>query len=295
MGIILVDIIIVNFNSNDYLKKCVRSVLASTIPVTVFVIDNHSTDTSLSLLKEEDGLDPRLNIIENKENLGFARANNQALSMIKGDYVLFLNPDCIIKPDTLEGMVSAMESHPDAGMAGCLIRNPDGSEQAGCRRYIPTPWRSFLRVFRLSKLFRSRPEYGMFNLVGQQLPDHPVSVEAISGAFMLVRRGAMDQVGPMDEKYFLHCEDLDWFMRFRMNGYKILFIPHIEIVHAKGVCGIDRPIRVEWHKHIGMIRFYRKFFRHQYPAGLMYLVMAIVWARFTVLGALLSLKRLVKS
>ena len=291
----MIDVVIVNYNSKEYLSLCVQSVLASTIPVRVFVIDNHSTDRSLSLLKDAAGADLRLHIIENDENVGFAKANNQALSMIKGDYVLFLNPDCIIKPDTLEGMVRVMESHPDAGMAGCLIRNPDGSEQAGSRRYIPTPWRSVIRVFRLSKLFRNHAEYGMFNLAGQPLPDHPVSVEAISGAFMFVSRGAMEQVGPMDEKYFLHCEDLDWCMRYRMNGFKILFVPHIEIVHAKGVCGMDRPIRVEWHKHIGMIRFYRKFFRHQYPAGLMYLVVAMVWARFTVLGALLSLKRLVKS
>ncbi len=291
----MVDVIIVNFNSNGYLSRCVQSVLASTIPVRVFVIDNHSTDRSLSLLKDAAGADLRLHVIENKENLGFARGNNQALSMIKSDYVLFLNPDCVIAPDTLEGMISVMESHPEAGLAGCLIRNPDGSEQAGSRRYIPTPWRSVIQVFRLSKLFRSHPEFGTFNLAGQPLPDRPVSVEAISGAFMFVRRGAMEQVGPMDEKYFLHCEDLDWCMRYRMNGYNILFVPHIEIVHAKGVCGTDRPVRVEWHKHIGMIRFYRKFFRHQYPAGLMYLVMAMVWTRFTVLAALLSLKRLVKS
>jgi hypothetical protein len=291
----LVDVIIVNFNSNDYLKECVQSALASTVAVNVYVVDNHSTDRSLLLLKEASGSDQRLHIIENTENVGFARANNQVLSMAKNDYILFLNPDCTVRPDTLEGMARVMASHPDAGMAGCLIRNSDGSEQAGSRRYIPTPWRSVVRIFRLSKVFRNHPGYGMFNLDGQPLPDRPVSVEAISGAFMFVRRTAMEKVGPMDEKYFLHCEDLDWCMRFRMSGYTILFVPDIEIIHAKGVCGTDRPVRVEWHKHVGMVRFYRKFFRHQYPAGLMYLVMAMVWARFTLLAALLALKRWVKS
>ncbi len=291
----MIDVIIVNYNSKEYLSRCVASVLASTIPVRVVVIDNHSTDRSLSLLKDAAGADLRLRIIENMENVGFARANNQALDMISGDHILFLNPDCMIKPDTLEGMVRVMESHPAAGMAGCLIRNPDGSEQAGSRRYIPTPWRSVLRVLRLSKFLRNHPEWGMFNLAGQPLPDGPVAVEAISGAFMFVRRSAMEKVGPLDERYFLHCEDLDWCMRYRMNGYEILFVPHIEIVHTKGVCGTDRPISVEWHKHVGMIRFYRKFFRHQYPAGLMYLVIAMVWTRFGLLAALLSLKRLIKS
>ncbi len=290
----MIDVIIVNFNSKEHLSRCVQSVLASTIPIRVFVIDNHSTDRSLSLLKNTVSIEPRLHIIENKENLGFARANNQVLPMAKGDYILFLNPDCIIKQDTLGCMLAVMESHPDVGIGGCLIRNPDGSEQAGSRRYIPTPFRSMIRVLKLSKLFHKYPRFGILNLVGQPLPGHPVPMEAISGAFMFVRSRAIEQVGPMDDRYFLHCEDLDWCMRFRMAGWKILFVPGIEIVHNKGVCSADRPIRVEWYKHMGMVRFYRKFFRHQYPAGLMYLVMVAVWTRFTILAALLSLKRLVK-
>jgi GT2 family glycosyltransferase len=290
----LIDVIIVNFNSGVHLSRCVQSVLASTIPVRVFVIDNHSTDRSLSLLKNTVDVDPRVNITENKENLGFARANNQVLSMGKGDYVLFLNPDCIIESDTLECMLAVMESNRDAGIAGCLIRNPDGSEQAGSRRYIPTPLRSMIRVLKLSKLFHRYPRFGVFNLAGQPLPDHPVSMEAISGAFMFVRRMAIEQVGPMDDRYFLHCEDLDWCMRFRTAGWQILFVPGVEIIHNKGVCSADRPIRVEWHKHKGMVLFYRKFFRQQYPVGLMYLVTVMVWTRFTILAAHLSLKRLVK-
>lgn len=277
-----------------HLARCVQSVLASTVPARVFVIDNHSTDGSLSLLKNAIAADPRVNIIENKENLGFARANNQVLPISKGDYVLFLNPDCIIESDTLGCMLAVMESNPDAGIAGCLIRNPDGSEQAGSRRYIPTPLRSMIRVLKLSRLFHRHPRFGILNLAGQPLPDHPVSMEAISGAFMFVRRTAIGQVGPMDDRYFLHCEDLDWCMRFRMAGWQILFVPGVEIIHSKGVCGADRPIRVEWHKHKGMVLFYRKFFRRQYPVGLMYLVTAAVWTRFTILAALLSLKRLVK-
>jgi len=290
----LISIIIVNFNSKDYLTKCVQSVLASTVPVEVFVVDNGSEDASLSILKDAIGCEPRLHIIENEENLGFARANNKSLSMTRGDYILFLNPDCTIKPNTLEVMLAVMDAHPEAGMAGCMIRNPDGSEQAGSRRYIPTPWRSMIRVLKLSKLFHGYPKFGILNLAGQPLPDHPVAMEAISGSFMFVRREAMEQVGSMDDRYFLHCEDLDWCMRFRMAGWEILFVPGVEIIHTKGVCSVDRPIRVEWYKHRGMVRFYRKFFRHQYPLGLMYLVTAAVWTRFAMLATALSLKRLIK-
>ena len=290
----MISVIIVNFNSKDYLTKCVQSVLASTVPAEVFVVDNNSDDESLSILKNAMGCEPRLHIIENEENLGFATANNKVLPMTQGDHILFLNPDCIINPNTIEVMMEVMDAHPEAGMAGCLIRNPDGSEQAGSRRFIPTPWRSMLRVLKLSKFFRKHPRFGIINLEGQPLPDHPVPMEAISGSFMFVRRKAMEQVGSMDKKYFLHCEDLDWCMRFRMAGWKILFVPHVEITHTKGVCSVDRPIRVEWYKHRGMVRFYRKFFRHQYPLGLMYLVTAAVWTRFAILTTLVSVKRLIK-
>lgn len=288
----MISVIIVNFNSKDYLTKCVQSVLASTVPVEVFVIDNGSEDESLSILKNAMGCEPRLHLTENKENLGFARANNEVMPMTKSEYILFLNPDCVIKPNTIEAMMEVMDSNPEAGMAGCLIRNPNGSEQAGSRRYIPTPWRSMIRVLKLAKFFRKHPRFAIINLAGQPLPDRPVPMEAISGAFMFVRRKAMEQVGQMDEKYFLHCEDLDWFMRFRKDGWKILFVPHVEITHTKGVCSLDRQIRVEWYKHKGMIRFYRKFFKHQYPVALMYLVIASVWTRFALLTMLFSLKRL---
>jgi GT2 family glycosyltransferase len=147
---------------------------------------------------------------------------------------------------------------------------------------------------KLSRLFRKNPELGALNLSGQPLPDQPVPLEAISGAFIFVRRKAMKEVGPMDDEYFLHCEDLDWFMRFGIAGWKIVFAPDIEIMHAKGVCSIDRQVRVELYKHRGMVRFYRKFFRQQYPDGLMYIVAVAVWTRFALLATYLSLKRLVK-
>src|SRR5688572_26055250 len=130
-----VSVVIVNFNSGTLLTSCVRSVLASRTPLEVFVSDNASTDNSISQLRQLVGNDSRVRIVENETNLGFARGNNVVLPLCRGDYVLFLNPDCIIQPDTLERMVTAMYSHPQAGMAGCLVRNPDGSEQAGCRRF----------------------------------------------------------------------------------------------------------------------------------------------------------------
>ena len=275
-----VSVIIVNFNAGYLLTDCVRSVLASSLPVEVIVSDNHSTDNSLVYLRQELGQDSRLRIIENPGNFGFARANNIALAASCGDYILFLNPDCLIPVDALEGLLETLKSHPEAGMSGCLILNPDGSEQPGCRRSVPTPWRSFIRLSKLNRFSKYHPRFHSYVQTGLPMPEEPIEVEAISGAFMLVRRDAMERVGVMDEGYFMHCEDLDWCMRFRNAGFKILFIPHIKITHVGGVCSASRPIAVEYYKHKGMVRFYRKFFRRQYPAVLMWLVMLGIGLRF---------------
>lgn len=275
----VISVIIVNFNGGDLLTECVRSVLASTVSVTVHVVDNASQDGSLQTL--ESVVDKRVQIIKNTENLGFASAANLALPKTSGDYLLFLNPDCLIRPDTLARFVSVMDKNPQAGMAGGLVRNSDGSEQAGCRRRVPTPWRSMVRIFYLDKLSK---RFENFESRSDALPDKPIDVEGISGACMFVRRTALEAVGSMDEAYFLHCEDLDWFMRFRAQGFSILFIPDIEVVHVKGVCSRRHPIRVLWYKHRGMVRFYRKFFRDDYPLLLFWGVIMVVWVRFAVLA-----------
>jgi len=288
-----VSVVIVNFNAGELLTECVRSVLSSNMPVEVFVSDNGSTDESIRFL-EDNIHDERLHIICNGKNLGFAKANNRVLADTKGGHLLFLNPDCLIQGDTLERLIAEMDSRHDVGMAGCLICNPDGSEQAGCRRRVPTPWRTLVRLFYLDKLFPNHPKFQNIALSLTPLPDKPIEIEAISGAFMLVRRTAMEDVGLLDEGYFLHCEDLDWCMRFRQKGWKILFVPDVEITHAKGTCSHARPVRVEWHRHKGMVRFYRKFFRHQYPLPLMWCVICAVWLRFIVIAIGSSFRGIVR-
>lgn len=281
-----VTVIIVNYNSGQDLKRCLDSVFRSQTPVNVVVVDNNSTDDSLDqAIRPHKGNDA-LKVIRNAINAGFAYASNQALPHAKGNYWLFLNPDCYIEPDTLQKMTSVMESHQDVAMAGPLIVNMDGSEQRGCRRTIPTPWRSFIRAFGLSRFEdKTNGLFKDFLMHKDPLPDQPIDVEAISGAFMLVRKSAIDEIGHLDDGYFLHCEDLDWCMRFREKGWRILFVPDTVITHRKGGCSENKPIFVLWHMHRGMIRFYKKFFRNRYPGILMWLVMAGVWLRFFMLAS----------
>jgi GT2 family glycosyltransferase len=282
----VVSVVIVNFNAGDDLLASVESALASTVEVEVIVVDNASTDGSLAALAKRFEGHPGVRIVRNDANLGFARASNAGIALARGEHVLLLNPDCRVPPGTLAAVREALDARPDAGMAGCLVQNPDGSEQAGCRRRLPTPGRAFVRAFGLSRFNIGGSErFPDFVLAGQPLPDGPTEVEAISGAFMMVRRGALDRVGLLDEGYFLHCEDLDWCQRFRQAGFAILFVPGATAVHDKGRSSRDRPVRVLWHMHRGMVRFYRKFFGDQYPLPFMWLVFLGVWLRFAALAS----------
>jgi GT2 family glycosyltransferase len=276
-----VSAIIVNYNAGKALRDAISSVLDSHCVKKVFVVDNNSVDHSMDDIKYFVETESRLVCIYNRSNLGFAKACNIAVRKAESDYLFFLNPDCILNPGALEKMLRYMIDRKSVAVVGPHLINTDGSEQAGGRRAVPTPWRSFVRAFGLSRMSNRYPRlFSDYNLHQQSLPGSPVEIEAISGSCMLVRRAALEEVGLLDEEYFLHCEDLDWCMRFRQREWKILFVPSARVMHYKGLCSQGRPIFVEWHKHKGMLRFYRKFFRHQYPNGLMWLVTIGVWLRF---------------
>jgi GT2 family glycosyltransferase/nucleoside-diphosphate-sugar epimerase len=230
--------------------------------------------------------------VRNEKNLGFAAGCNVGLRHSTERHILFLNPDCVLGQNTLQRMLLTLYARPDVGMVGGLLLGTDGTEQGGGRRAVPTPWRSFVRAFGLTKLASRWPRlFDDFHLHEQPLPDMPIQVEAISGALMLVRKEALDEIGTWDEGYFLHCEDIDLCMRFRQKGWDILFDPAAPAVHVHGTCSHSRPIFVEWNKHKGMVRFYRKFFRHQYPGLLMWSVVVGVWLRFGMVAIAKTLGR----
>ena len=274
-----ISVIIVNYNAGAGLVNCIRSAINQA--GEVILVDNASHDNSLTLVESYFAGDARLRIIRNQTNLGFATACNIGARATQYAYWLFLNPDCICANGSLAELYQVLTSNPKAGMVGGLLLNLDGSEQAGGRRLTPTPGRTLVTALGLQRFARRWPQLLVdFNLHRQPLPEIPVSVEAISGACMLVKPEAVAEVGLWDDAYFLHCEDLDWCMRFIRAGWKILFVPSAPITHAQGVCSKARPLFVEWHKHKGMTRFYRKFFRETYSMPLLWLVIAAIWSRF---------------
>jgi len=282
-----VDVVIVNYNAGTLLVDCVRSAFTGGAAL-VIVVDNDSTDGSLENLDRAIASE-RLLVIRNAKNLGFAAACNIGIHRSHAGHILFLNPDSVLTNDALGTMIRASQSAATTGMVSGILCNLDGSEQPGGRRIFPTPRRAFVRAFGLSRLQTYFPTiFSDFLLHNEPLPKEQVAVEAISGACMLVKRKAIDDVGLWDEGYFLHCEDLDWCMRFQRNGWKVVFTPDAKIIHVKGASSRSRPIFVEWHKHRGMVRFYRKFFRHQYTGLLWGLVIIGVWLRFVLVALYLS-------
>jgi len=283
-----VTVVVVNHEAGELLHDCLAAALAQARQVVL--VDNASRPGPLEEVLARFAGHARLEIVRSPVNAGFAAGCNAGAARATEPVLLFLNPDCILGPGAVAALRAALAAG-DVGMTGGLLTDVHGREQGGSRRAVPTPWRSFVRGFGLSRLAGRWPRlFSDFHLHREPLPDAPVEVEAVSGACTMVSRAAFADVGPWDEGFFLHCEDLDLCMRFRQRGWRILFVPGARAVHHRGRCGRARPLFVEWHKHRGMVRFYRKHFRHQYPAGLMGLVVVGVWTRFAAVALQTTLR-----
>jgi GT2 family glycosyltransferase len=285
-----VSIVIVNHNAGRLLAECLEAALAQARQV--ILVDNASVPGPFEAVAGRFACHPRLRIIRSRVNTGFATGCNLGAAHAAERAILFLNPDCILGIGAVAALVRGLDSDSQVGMVGGLLTDIDGNEQGGGRRSVPTPWRSFVRGFGLNRLAWLAPRlFSDFYLHRQPLPAEPVDVEAVSGALVMVSREAFARAGPWDESFFLHCEDLDLCLRFRQAGWRVLFTAAAPAVHHRGMCGRARPLAVEWHKHCGMIRFYRKHFRHEYPAGLFGLVVAGVWLRFAAVAASYTARR----
>ena len=282
------DAVIVNYNAGDSLRRAVTSAIDSGVG-RVIVVDNGSQDGSLDLLGDRTS-SGAVTILRNGRNLGFAAACNLGLARTAASEVLFLNPDCTLSPGALARLREVLRSDPTIGMVGGRLCDPDGTEQRGGRRRFPTPANVIGRAF----TFIPRRWLGDdFMLHETPLPDGPVDVDAISGACMLVSRDALAEVGGWDDGYFLHCEDLDWCRQFAAHGQRVVFVPDALVLHEKGVSSRSRPVFVEWHKHRGMLRFFRKWQRREHGLAVAVLVTAGVWVRFATVASMQVARRLV--
>ncbi len=252
------SIIIVNYNVEFFLEQCLISVFKSLEHVSgeVFVVDNNSIDGSVDMVKAKF---PNVILIENKDNAGFSRANNQALRIAKGEYHLLLNPDTIVEEDTFSKVVAFMDEHPDAGGLGVKMIDGKGNFLPESKRGLPTPKDAFYKIFGLSRLFPKSKKFGRYHL-SYLNADEVHEIEILSGAFMLMRKTALDKVGLLDEAFFMYGEDIDLSYRIVLGGYKNYYFPKTCIIHYKGESTKKSSVNYVFVFYNAMIIFARKHF-----------------------------------
>jgi len=277
------SIVIVNYNTQELLKNCLKSVFKKikNIPLEVLVIDNASTDLSLDMVQKEF---PEVKIITNRENVGFAKANNQAIKKAVGKYILLLNPDTVILDEGLKELLKFMNEHPEAGACGPLILNSDGTIQRQCKRSFPNFWNSFTYYSGLWKLFpRSkwwRKNFGRYFLLDK--PDDKIcEVDQLSGAAMIVRKSILEKVGLMNEDYIMYWDDTDWCFRIKKAGWKIYYVPLAKIIHYGGAGGVQlHAFKNLWYFHRGAYLFYKRYLAPSYLFLTNFLYYSGVWFIF---------------
>ena len=270
------SVVIVSYNVRHYLDQCLESVQKALgdMDAEVFVVDNASADDTMSVLPSKY---PEVSFIANNENQGFARANNLAIRQATGQYVLLLNPDTTVAEHTLCEAVAFMDSHPKAGGAGVMMHNEDGTLAPESRRAIPTPWVSALKMLGFTK------RYYMSHLPWNE----PAQIEVISGAFFLLRHDALDQVGLLDEDFFMYGEDIDLSYRLIKGGWENWYLP-LPIVHYKGKSTRKSDYRYVHVFYQAMLIFFRKHYSH---LSVFYTVPVKIAIYFRALIALIDLLR----
>lgn len=227
----------------------------------IIVVDNNSTDNSIEFLSPRF---PTVKFISNSENVGFAKANNIALSETSGRYLMLLNPDTLVGRDSLRALITYLDDHPKVGIAGPKHLNRYGIFDKASKRGLPTPWVAFCRLSGLSALFPKSSIFGKYDLLYLD-PDQPSEVDSLTGACMIVRREAYAQVGGLDESFFMFGEDIDWSYRFSLAGWQVHYAPTASIVHFRGEStrrsSIDRDRAFYGAMHL----FVEKHFRKNYP------------------------------
>ncbi len=286
-----VTTIIVNYNAGETLQLCVEALLKSTLQTQITVIDNASSDGSAESLHKLFENNHGVKFLFNKVNLGFAPAVNSVARHTDTDWVLILNPDCIIEPETLGRLTAAMESDSRAALAGPAILDEDGKIQRATVRRFPAPWKSLMTASGLWRLGKWFPVFHGIEVDVSSLTEKTEKCEAVSGACMLIRRSALEEAGFLDEEYAMHCEDLDLMFRFRQQGWHCLYVPQARCIHQQGLSSRSRPSWVHFQKHRGMARFFGKFQAQSTFLPIRMLVYVGIWLRFIILWPLILIKR----
>ena len=248
-----ISVIIVNYNTGQLLQQSVSQVLTDDSVSEIIIVDNNSQDESMNLLPKSD----KIHVYFRKQNHGFAASCNFAAKKTKSEYLVFLNPDCLLTKNTIKQLVQELQMQPKAAIIGCLVKNPDGSEQRAARRRLPTLMRAIKTYSRIEKLAKFCTCFAGVNLNFAPMPTKTQQVQAISGAFFIMKANIFNEIDGFDEKFPLHFEDLDLFKRTQDAGYQLLFNPNISVIHHQGTSSASNPA-VKSLKKQGLLRYFKK-------------------------------------
>lgn len=270
------SVVIVSYNTKDFLKNCLDSIYKTSknFSFEIIVVDNASSDNSADLVSREY---KDVILIKNSQNLGFSKANNLGVKKSTGRYVLFLNSDTLVYENTLKYMIDFMDENNKVGAATCKLVMPNEKIDDASHRGFPTPWNSFTHFSGLAKIFPKTKTFGGYNL-GYMDFTTTHEIDALAGAFMLVRRNAGKDVGWWDEDYFFYGEDLDFCYQLKQKGWKVFYVPDVSILHYKGVSGgikevskelttasKETKIKSQKERFRAMRLFYKKHYENKYP------------------------------
>ena len=278
------SVVIVNYNVKYFLEQCLHSVTKACMNVEaeVFVVDNNSVDGSVDMVRQKF---PKVHVISNIENVGFSRANNQAIKIAKGEYVLLLNPDTVVEEDTFLKAVNFMDAHPDAGGLGVKMIDGTGKFLPESKRGLPTPSVAFYKIFGLSRLFPKSKIFGKYHL-GYLDKDETHEVDVLAGAFMLLRHSMLHKTGLLDEDFFMYGEDIDMSYRITKTGFKNYYFPETRIIHYKGESTKKSSVNYVFVFYNAMVIFARKHFSKQNAALFAFIIRLAIYLRAGVAVAM---------
>lgn len=288
------SVIVVTADSGAGAGECIARVLESTAAVEVVVVDNASSDGGVERIAARFAQSPEFHIVYNVENVGFGAACNLGAAQARGDVVLLLNPDVIIDSDTIARLRAVLASDPRIGLAGALQVDSQGRIDPASRRRDPLFIRALASLSGLARHAQRWPALAGIDMPMRESTPAIETVDAVSGALMLLPRAVFESIGGFDEGYFLHCEDLDLCRRVRDAGFRVVCANEVRVVHGKGGSSRHRPVFVAWHKHRGMWRWFEKFDPAARNPVLRALVRMGIWTVFAANVPLLLLRRVAR-
>lgn len=284
------SVVVASYNTRDLLHRCLATLSRALegYEAEVFVVDNDSADGSAEMVAADF---PEVRLLRNERNEGFARANNRALRESRGRRVLLLNPDTEVPPETLRALMDHLDQHEDVGMVGPRLERPDGTLDQACRRGFPTLTAAACRLTGLDRLFPRARWAGQYRRTFTD-PYARQEVDSLVGAFMLLRRQAFEEVGGLDEDFFMFGEDLDWCWRMKGRDWRVVYLGDVRALHHKNAAVRSVPQSMNWHFHRSMVVFHNKHLESRYPFFVNWAVYGAIGVRMALKSAMLAARGL---